>query len=155
MRKNKKTTFTVALLVLIAGLLGVIIGVLPKRGVDAPVVGEVVEEVETASESVDYDSTVTGETKEVIEKPIESVPQGRPIERDIFVIIDDVGNNLATLQNLLEISVPVTFAIMPGRPFSEESARLIKEAGFDMILHQPMIAGYQPDFLPCHRPEPL
>ena len=145
MRANRKKTYTVALLVVIAALLGVIIGVLPEEEAGVPAAG--VPEVEqtegdgeTASESLDYDNTVSEDTKETIEEQIVSKPENKPIEKQIFIVIDDVGNNLSSLQNQLKVSVPVTFALMPGRPYSEESARLIKEAGFDMILHQPMEA---------------
>ena len=117
-----------------------IIGVLPEGEIDAPVDTTVVEDIDTASESVDYDSAVADDAKDTIEEPPATVPKAKPIDRKIFIVIDDVGNNLSSLQNQLEISVPVTFAIMPGRPFSVESAMLIKEAGFDMILHQPMEA---------------
>jgi uncharacterized protein len=139
-RKNRKTAFTITLLILIAVLLGVIIGVLPKAEVDEPVGPIVFEEIDSASESVDYDTAVAEDAKETIETPLETVPREKPRDRKIFIIIDDVGNNISSLQYQLGMSVPVTFAIMPGRPFSAESAKLIKDAGFDMILHQPMEA---------------
>jgi len=55
-------------------------------------------------------------------------------------VIDDVGNNIEQLKYFLKIPFPVTFAIMPDRAYSAESARLITEAGHQYILHQPMEA---------------
>lgn len=62
-----------------------------------------------------------------------------PVHRgDIYIIIDDVGNNLAFLKPFLEFPEPITFAVLPQLAFSAESARRISEAGKEMILHQPM-----------------
>ena len=140
MRKNQKRTYTVALLIIIAALLGVVIGILPERVIETETPDEVTEDVETASESLDYDNTVPEETKVIIEETHTVAPEIKTDAPEIYIVIDDVGNNLSSLRRQLQISVPVTFALMPDRPFSEESARLIKEAGFDMILHQPMEA---------------
>ncbi len=128
MHKKKKTTYAVILLAVIAGMLGIILALLPTGQ-------EAAEVATTPSEIEDYTTVVPEQpvTKEPSVVSAEKKPGG-----EIFIVIDDVGNNLEDLAYFLKLSVPLTFAVMPGRTFSEESARRIREAGFDIILHQPM-----------------
>ena len=55
-------------------------------------------------------------------------------------VIDDAGNNLRDLDAFLKVPGPLTIAVLPGLPHSTESARRIREAGKEVILHQPMEA---------------
>ena len=84
-----------------------------------------------------------------------SVPPSRPdpepaVQKpadagSLVFVIDDVGNNLQQLEYFLKIPFPVTFAIMPDRKFSEESAERILKAGHEYIIHQPMEAVHGQD----------
>ncbi len=56
----------------------------------------------------------------------------------LVFVIDDVGNNLEQLDNFLKFPGPITFAVMPRRPYTAEAVRRIKAAGKSVILHQPM-----------------
>jgi uncharacterized protein len=58
----------------------------------------------------------------------------------ISIVIDDVGNSLEELAPFLKLPGRIAFAILPGLPYSREAARLVHEAGKDVILHLPMEA---------------
>jgi polysaccharide deacetylase 2 family uncharacterized protein YibQ len=61
-------------------------------------------------------------------------------EASIAVVIDDVGYNLDTLTEFLELPGPLTFAVLPQLQYTREAARLIRAAGKELILHLPMEA---------------
>jgi hypothetical protein len=75
-------------------------------------------------------------------------PAQRPsVDKGTLVfVIDDAGNNLRELEPFLRIPGPLTIAVLPGLPYSEEAARRIRAAGKEVILHQPMeaIGGQNP-----------
>lgn len=56
----------------------------------------------------------------------------------ICVVLDDVGQNNYNYKPFLEIGIPLTFAVLPELPYSLTAVREIKQAGFNVILHQPM-----------------
>ena len=56
----------------------------------------------------------------------------------LALVIDDAGYALEPLEKMLKLDVPLTFAILPYRPYSSDSLRLIKNAGQQAILHLPM-----------------
>ena len=73
-------------------------------------------------------------------------PERPPARRgNLAFIIDDAGNNLWELEPFLNFPGSLTIAVLPGLPYSAEAARRIREAGMEVILHQPMEAlGGQP-----------
>jgi polysaccharide deacetylase 2 family uncharacterized protein YibQ len=58
----------------------------------------------------------------------------------IVYVIDDAGNNLHELEPFLRFPGALTVAVLPGLPHSAQAARLIREAGKEVFLHQPMEA---------------
>lgn len=56
----------------------------------------------------------------------------------IALVIDDVGYNVLDLYRFFELGIPVTFAVLPQLPLTNKAVELIKQHGFDYILHQPM-----------------
>jgi len=56
----------------------------------------------------------------------------------LALIIDDIGASLSHAKPFLELNVPMTFAILPRLPKSEESASMIHNKGHEIMLHQPM-----------------
>ncbi|HET6452329.1 MAG TPA: divergent polysaccharide deacetylase family protein [Spirochaetia bacterium] len=56
----------------------------------------------------------------------------------LAIIIDDAGYNLKELDSFLALPIPLTVAVIPNLPNSTESARRVKEAGKDLIVHVPM-----------------
>jgi len=77
----------------------------------------------------------------------EQPPQPEPGSRGALVfVIDDAGHNLRDLQPFLNFPGPLTIAVLPGLPYSAEAARLVRAAGKELLLHQPMesVGGTDP-----------
>jgi hypothetical protein len=64
----------------------------------------------------------------------------------IVIVIDDAGYNMKQLRPFLDLPFPLTIAVLPGLPHSEEAARAAAASGKEVILHQPMeaIGGENP-----------
>jgi polysaccharide deacetylase 2 family uncharacterized protein YibQ len=62
------------------------------------------------------------------------------------IIVDDLGNDLLTARALVNIDAPLTFAVMPSRPFSTEVAELAALFGREVLVHVPMEADSGEDF---------
>jgi hypothetical protein len=60
--------------------------------------------------------------------------------KKLIIIIDDVGWNVKDLPQWLRIPGPITFAILPDQIFSRKAMEMIRSAGKEYILHQPMEA---------------
>ncbi len=74
-------------------------------------------------------------------KPEKIIPEKiKPVRGKLYIVIDDVGNNVFQLKPFLKLPFKITFAILPGLPYTKEAARLIHEAGKEYIIHQPMDA---------------
>ncbi len=74
------------------------------------------------------------------------VPSGkalteRPVvgaRKRVAIIIDDIGQNVAPVQALLDMEIPFTFSILPGLEHSEDVVRMIHEENREIMLHLPM-----------------
>jgi polysaccharide deacetylase 2 family uncharacterized protein YibQ len=77
----------------------------------------------------------------VAQAPPERPRPPRP-ERKISVVyvIDDAGNNLRELEPFLRFPGALTIAVLPGLPHSAKAAQMVREAGKEVFLHQPMEA---------------
>ncbi|MDP3177328.1 MAG: divergent polysaccharide deacetylase family protein, partial [Spirochaetaceae bacterium] len=73
-------------------------------------------------------------------RPQSGPPAPRPIPPTLVFVIDDAGYNMRELEKFLRLPFPLTIAVLPGLPGSEEAARAIVAAGKELILHQPMAA---------------
>ena len=62
-----------------------------------------------------------------------SSPQG-----GLALVMDDMGESTQALRSLLELGLPMNFALWPHARFAEESARLASAAGHTLLIHQPM-----------------
>ena len=73
-------------------------------------------------------------------------PVPQPKGPALVFVIDDVGYSLSQLEAFLKLPFPLTFAVLPGLPHSAEAARMIRAAGKELILHQPMesVGGSDP-----------
>lgn len=58
----------------------------------------------------------------------------------LAIIIDDLGGGVSGTTELMQVRAPLTVAIMPGGRHAAQEARMAAEAGFAVILHQPMEA---------------
>lgn len=56
----------------------------------------------------------------------------------IAIIIDDIGLDKNQIDRLLNISVPLNFAILPDLPYSNYAAKMANDKGWEVILHLPM-----------------
>ncbi|MTI46385.1 divergent polysaccharide deacetylase family protein [Sporosalibacterium faouarense] len=56
----------------------------------------------------------------------------------IAIIIDDFGNNSQGTEDMYNLNIPLTAAVMPFQPFSESDAQAAHEAKLEVILHIPM-----------------
>jgi polysaccharide deacetylase 2 family uncharacterized protein YibQ len=54
------------------------------------------------------------------------------------LVIDDAGYSTSELEPFLKFPAPLTIAVLPQLPLSSETARLIRRAGKEVMLHQPM-----------------
>jgi polysaccharide deacetylase 2 family uncharacterized protein YibQ len=54
------------------------------------------------------------------------------------IVIDDLGQDLKPAHELLAISYPLTFSVLPNLPASRETAVAANRAGREVMLHLPM-----------------
>lgn len=59
-------------------------------------------------------------------------------DKELAIVIDDFGNNMDGSKEMLELSVPLTVAIMPFLPTTKEDAELAHKKGHEVIVHLPM-----------------
>ena len=154
------------LLVVIAALLVVLIKLLPgspplgeRPSSESPSVSTSTEEPrEPAADTATPAETPTENEVTEIYPDDESVPQsGASSEGDqywwlpeapadgsrpgrIYIVLDDAGNSLDTLDDFLALPMPLTIAVLPQRDHSVETALRVAGAGKEVILHQPMEA---------------
>ena len=83
--------------------------------------------------------------EKIIVSKIEKIPL--PL-RQISIIIDDIGNDLGPVRELLKIDADITFAILPLCSHSRESAEMLHKANRETLLHLPM----EPDSYPKEKP---
>jgi len=83
----------------------------------------------------------------------ERTPERRPPATRsprIAVIIDDLGNELASAERITRWREPVAGAVLPGLPNSAAAARTLTAGGKEVLLHLPM----EPEGYPRIRPGP-
>lgn len=68
----------------------------------------------------------------------------------LVVVIDDLGESPAFARDLAALGIPVTFAIWPRASHVQEVAAIAREAGMEIIVHQPM----EPVAYPKMKPGP-
>jgi len=131
---NNRLKIVILLLVAIIALLFFTIVLISNMSVSEP---------DAPDSSVSYTEETNLDIKEpslVPEIPLEE-PKGM-----LYFVIDDVGNNLFQLKPFLELPMEITFAVLPGLKYTKEAIDLIRLAGKDYIIHQPMeaIGGQNP-----------
>jgi len=93
--------------------------------------------------------TQTGEVPEDhIAAPAPESTDITGVEKQLALIIDDIGHDLSAVNRLLDIKIPVTFAILPHCPYSLQAAEKAHEAGRDILLHLPMEPHGYPEINP-------
>ncbi len=71
----------------------------------------------------------------VAEKKEEAPPP--PPGNLVAIIIDDMGNSLDVLQEIIDLHTPMTISVLPYGRYAEETARLAHDNGLEVILHLP------------------
>jgi uncharacterized protein len=56
----------------------------------------------------------------------------------VAIVIDDFGNNMAGTEEILNMPIPLTIAVMPFLPTTKRDAEWAKQKGHDVIVHMPM-----------------
>ncbi|WP_342481649.1 divergent polysaccharide deacetylase family protein [Paenibacillus sp. FSL L8-0340] len=62
----------------------------------------------------------------------------QPARSRIAIIVDDFGNDMRGTEEMLELPVKITVAVMPFLSTTEKDARRAHEQGFDVLVHLPM-----------------
>ncbi len=71
--------------------------------------------------------------------PLSGIPQAQDGARLAFVI-DDAGQSRAALRRYLAVPLPLAIAVLPKLANTKESAAMVRAAGKELMLHQPMQA---------------
>ena len=79
-------------------------------------------------------------TPENTGKPRKSKQKEERFLGKLAIVFDDVGYNLKEIEPFLQFPHALSFAILPQLPYSMQAAKLIKQAGKEILLHQPMEA---------------
>lgn len=67
-----------------------------------------------------------------------STPAPQPPGKQIALVIDDFGNNMAGTEQMMELSVPFAAAVMPFMPSSKSDAEWAHRLGHEVLVHMPM-----------------
>lgn len=78
--------------------------------------------------------------------PVPEAPVGPPplapepqiAAAGIGLILDDAGFDMPALKRILDLSIPIAIAVLPGAPHAQEAATLAHERGQVVMLHLPM-----------------
>lgn len=63
--------------------------------------------------------------------------EGKP-SSELAIVIDDFGNGMKGTEEILDLPVPLTVAVMPFLPTSAQDAKLAHEKGHEVIIHLPL-----------------
>ena len=74
------------------------------------------------------------------EDPAPLLPAKTPDRAGLAIVIDDLGENMQTVQALLMLRIPIAFAILPHARLARETALAAHAAGCAILIHQPMEA---------------
>jgi len=74
------------------------------------------------------------------EPPEEEAPPKakKRIRGYVALIVDDMGNNLETLDEIISLKEPLTVSVLPYSPYAQETARTASENNLEVLLHLPL-----------------
>jgi polysaccharide deacetylase 2 family uncharacterized protein YibQ len=78
------------------------------------------------------------------------VAEPAPVRPRMAIIMDDLGHEIHSAKTLIDIQIPVTFAILPYTVQAKAVARLAHQNGYEVMLHIPM----EPQNYPAIDPGP-
>jgi polysaccharide deacetylase 2 family uncharacterized protein YibQ len=76
--------------------------------------------------------------KKPAEKPPAKTPSKKAAPGLVALIIDDMGNSLEALNDILSIGQPITIAVLPFSTFARETAELAHSRNLEILLHLPL-----------------
>jgi len=65
-------------------------------------------------------------------------PPKKAARGQVALIVDDMGNSLEALDDLLNLKEAVTISILPYSPHAQETARIAHEYNLEILLHLPL-----------------
>ncbi|KAA9017073.1 divergent polysaccharide deacetylase family protein [Niallia endozanthoxylica] len=60
------------------------------------------------------------------------------LRKELAIVIDDFGNNMKGTEEMLDLPVPITVAVMPFLSTTARDAKLAHKKGHEVIVHLPM-----------------
>jgi polysaccharide deacetylase 2 family uncharacterized protein YibQ len=69
---------------------------------------------------------------------VEAKEEYAPPIKQVAIVIDDFGNGMNGTEEILDLPVPLTIAVMPFLPTTKSDARLAHEKGHEVFVHLPM-----------------
>ncbi len=75
----------------------------------------------------------------------EQVRQKRP---RVAIIMDDMGRKLSGFRNLISLTLPVTPSILPQTSYATRGAGLLRDEGYEFMIHLPMEPRNYPSISP-------
>lgn len=119
----------------------------PTRQVEPPkVIPPKTEKAKPVKEtSVTQKTEPVKQKEKIVVSKIDKIPL--PLKQ-VAIIIDDIGYDLAPVKELLKVDADITFAILPLCSHSREAAEMLHEAHKETLLHLPM----EPNSYPKEKP---
>lgn len=109
-----------------------------KKSENIPPKKETVQKKKETTNSSVTNSNVTSQ-KTVTQNATPIKPSVKS-QYSVYIVLDDGGHNLSQLKPFLDLSFPVTIAVLPNLAHSVEAANQIRNANKCLMLHQPMQA---------------
>ncbi len=133
--------YSSTLLVFLALIMAVVL-IRPNAaaGVGSPGTGPEIPKVTDTAPDAHTDPTALYPASIPATDPGKVPVQPKPRKGILIFVIDDVGNNIWQLEPFLKVPGPLTFAVLPGVPYSKKSSEMVQSAGYELILHLPMEA---------------
>lgn len=108
-------------------------------------VTEVAEEIASVAEPVAIEETVNAEEPLKVEEPVaqetEKVVQTTQTQNNalVAVVIDDIGLSVPFSKEIAKFNKPLTVSFLPYGAANKKQAQMLKDAGFEVMLHIPMM----------------
>ncbi|WP_028552785.1 divergent polysaccharide deacetylase family protein [Paenibacillus sp. UNC451MF] len=65
-------------------------------------------------------------------------PESRATNKQIAIVIDDLGNDMEGTEEILNMPIPLTVAVMPFLPTTKQDAERAHQVGHEVLVHLPM-----------------
>lgn len=127
---------TAALSVLVAALILPRLSGAPKRRPAAEAVAPAVKAQAVTARRAPGDGGAKGRSR--LSAPAPSSPKTPPAAPRVAIVIDDLGQNFSHFEQLADLGIPLSIAVIPGLPATARTVREASRRGIELLLHQPM-----------------